>query len=342
MSEKRKGIILMDHKTLIIAEAGVNHNGSIEMAKQLVDTAAACGADIVKFQTALLDSLVSKSAQMADYQKKNTGTKQSQKDMLKQLLLSFDEFIELADYCKKAGIMFLSTPFDIESIHFLNDLQEIWKIPSGEITNYPYLVEIAKTGKKVILSTGMAELDEIREALAVLEENGTREITILHCTTEYPAPIFEVNLRAMKTLGDVFGYPVGYSDHTQGIEVDLAAVAMGATIIEKHFTLDRTLPGPDHKASLEPDELKAMVDGIRKIEAAMGSFEKTPSSVELKNRIVARKSIVAKKKIKAGEILTEDNITTKRPGSGINPMKWNEVLGTKATRDFEEDELIEL
>lgn len=329
-------------RTLIIAEAGVNHNGSLEMAKKLVDTAKACGADIVKFQTAKLDSLVSKSASMADYQKKNVGVEESQKDMLKNLLLDFDEFVELARYCKQVGIMFLSTPFDIESIHFLNDMQDIWKIPSGEITNYPYLVEIGKTGKKVILSTGMAEMDEISAAIDVLKENGTTDITILHCTTEYPAPIKDVNLRVMNTMREAFDYPVGYSDHTQGIEVDLAAVALGATVIEKHFTLDRNLPGPDHKASLEPNELKVMVDGIRKIELALGSAEKKPSEAEMKNRSVARKSIVAKKAIKAGDLFTDENITTKRPGSGINPMKWNEVLGNKAVRDFEEDELIEL
>ena len=329
-------------KVLIIAEAGVNHNGSLDMAKKLVDVAKTCGADIVKFQTAKLDSLVSKSAHMADYQKKNTGVEESQKDMLSKLLMSFEDFVELARYCKDVGIHFLSTPFDIESIRFLNDLLDIWKVPSGEITNYPYLVEIGKTKKKVILSTGMAEMEEIRAAIDVLEENGTTDITILHCTTEYPAPIKDVNLNVMQTIRNAFGYSVGYSDHTQGIEVDLAAVALGATVIEKHFTLDRNLPGPDHKASLEPDELNAMVDGIRKIELALGFKEKRPSDVELKNRLVARKSIVAKKAIKVGEELTVDNITTKRPGSGINPMRWNDVIGTRAIRDFEEDELIEL
>jgi len=327
---------------LIIAEAGVNHNGSLDMAKKLVDAAKTCGADIVKFQTAKLDFLVSNSAHMADYQKKNTGVEESQKDMLSKLLLSFDDFVELAKYCKEIGIQFLSTPFDIESIRFLNDMQDIWKVPSGEITNYPYLVEIGKTKKKVILSTGMAEMEEIQAAIDVLKENGTEDITILHCTTEYPAPIKDVNLNVMQTMRETFGHPVGYSDHTQGIEVDLAAVALGATVIEKHFTLDRNLLGPDHKASLEPDELRAMVDGIRNIELALGSKEKKPSEVELKNRLVARKSIVAKAFIKVGEKLTEDNITTKRPGSGINPMRWNEVIGTKAIRNFEEDELIEL
>lgn len=329
-------------RVLIIAEAGVNHNGSLEMAKQLVDTAHECGADIVKFQTAKLDSLVSKSAQMADYQKKNIGVNGSQKEMLKKLLLSYDEFVEIAHYCKEVGIIFLSTPFDIESIHFLNDMQDIWKVPSGEITDYPYLVEIAKTGKKVILSTGMAEMNEIQAAINVLNENGTTDITLLHCTTEYPAPIKDVNLNVMKILKKKLGYPVGYSDHTQGIEVDLAAVALGAEIIEKHFTLNRDFPGPDHKASLEPNELKAMVDGIRKIELALGSTEKKPSEAEIRNREAARKSIVANRKIAAGEILTADNVTTKRPGTGINPMRWNEVIGTKAIRDFYEDELIEI
>lgn len=332
----------MEHRVLIIAEAGVNHNGSLEMAKRLVDTAKECGADIVKFQTAKLDSLVSKSAHMADYQKKNTGIEESQKEMLKKLLLSFDEFIELAEYCKQVGITFLSTPFDIESIEFLDNMQDIWKVPSGEITNYPYLVKIGKTGKKVILSTGMAEMGEIFNAIRVLEENGTKDITILHCTTEYPVPIKDVNLRVMNTMRDAFGYPVGYSDHTQGIEVDLAAVALGATIIEKHFTLDRTLPGPDHKASLEPAELKAMVEGIRRIELALGTAEKKPSDAEIKNRLVARKSIVAKTSIKCGELLSETNITTKRPGSGISPMKWKDIIGTRAIKDFQEDELIEI
>lgn len=330
------------NKTLIIAEAGVNHNGSLKTAKELVDLAYESGADIVKFQTAKLESLVSRNAPMAAYQKKNTGVDESQKAMLEKLLLSFEEFEELAQYCEKVGIKFLSTPFDIESIHFLNDMQDIWKIPSGEITNYPYLVEIAKTHKKIILSTGMAEMSEIEEAIGVLNANGTNDITILHCTTEYPAPYKDVNLRVMKTLKDRFGYPVGYSDHTSGIEVALAAVALGATVIEKHFTLDRNLPGPDHKASLEPNELKAMVSGIRNIELSLGSTEKTVSDVELQNRVVARKSIVAKTAIKTGDFFDEENITTKRPGSGLSPMKWNEIIGTKATRNYEEDELIEL
>ena len=329
-------------KVLIIAEAGVNHNGSLETAKELVRTAKACGADIVKFQTAKLDSLVSKHAEMADYQKKNIGREESQKEMLRKLLLSYDDFLELADYCREVGIQFLSTPFDIDSIRFLNEMQDIWKVPSGEITNYPYLVEIAGTGKEVILSTGMCEMDEIRDALRVLKENGAGKIMILHCTTEYPAPLADVNLRVMQTLKDAFGCPVGYSDHTQGIEVSLAAAALGAEVIEKHFTLDKNMPGPDHKASLEPDELKALVDGIRKIETALGTAEKHPSACEMKNRAVARKSIVAARVVKAGELFSAENLTTKRPGSGISPMRWNEVIGQRAARDFSEDELIEL
>ena len=330
------------NKTLIIAEIGVNHNGSLDMAKQMVCVAKECGADIVKFQTAVLDSLVSKSAEMADYQKQNIGESKSQKDMLKSLLLPLSDFKELADYCREIGICFLSTPFDLESVRYLNALQDIWKIPSGEITNYPYLVEIAKTHKRIILSTGMSTLEEIRDALAVLKENGSGDVTLLHCTTDYPAPLSDVNLNAMVTLQKKFGCPVGYSDHTKGIEVSIAAVAMGASVIEKHFTLDRNLPGPDHKASLEPGELKAMIDAIRNIELAKGSFEKKPSEAEQKNRLVARKSIVATCTIRKGETLCVDNLTTKRPGSGISPMRWNEVIGTAAVRDFEQDELIEL
>lgn len=329
-------------RTLIIAEAGVNHNGSISMAKKLIRAAKSSGADIVKFQTANVDSLVTESAAMAEYQRHNTGQEKSQKEMLKKLLLKFEDFEDLASYCMEVGIKFLSTPFDIESVRFLDKLQDIWKIPSGEITNYPYLVEIGRTKKDVILSTGMSDLHEIHDAVDVLKSNGTKNITLLHCTTEYPAPIEEINLNVMETLRKEFGCPVGYSDHTQGIEIDLAAVAMGATIIEKHFTLDRSLPGPDHKASLEPDELKAMVSGIRKVELARGTGVKRPTASERKNRDIARKSIVAAKAIKQGEIFTTDNLTTKRPGSGVSPMRWNEVLGERAVRCFEEDELIEL
>lgn len=329
-------------KVLIIAEAGVNHNGNIESAKALVRVAKEAGADIVKFQTAKLSSLVSKAAKMAEYQKKNIGKEESQRDMLSKLLLPFASFVELSDYCKEIGIQFLSTPFDIESIYFLKDLVAVWKVPSGEITNYPYLVEIAKTGMPVILSTGMSELDEIDAAVKVLQDNGCGGLTLLHCNTQYPTPYEDVNLLAMNTIRERYNVPVGYSDHTNGIEVPIAAVALGAEVIEKHFTLDKMMEGPDHKASLEPHELKAMVVAIRNVEKALGSAEKKASVSEIPNKAVARKSIVAKRGITVGEILTEDNITTKRPGNGISPMRWNEVLGTKAIRDFKEDELIEL
>lgn len=329
--------------TLIIAEAGVNHNGSLKLAKELALTAKNCGADIVKFQTAKLDSLVSKHAHMADYQKKNIGGEMSQRDMLRKLLLTYDEFTELAAYCSEIGISFLSTPFDLESIDFLQKLDcNLWKIPSGEITNLPYLEKIAKTHKEIILSTGMSTLDEVREAIAVLEANGAGEITVLHCTTQYPVPFEEVNLNAMLTLYSEFGKKAGYSDHTSGIEVPIAAVAMGASVIEKHFTLDRNMEGPDHKASLEPDELGAMVRSIRNIEKALGDGIKSPSESEKANIAVARKSIIAADNIRAGDIFTEENLTTKRPGTGISPMRWNEVLGTRAVRDFEKDELIEI
>ena len=330
-------------KVLIIAEAGVNHNGSHEHAKKLAYQAKECGADIVKYQTAKADALVSKRADMAEYQKENTGREESQKEMLEKLLLPFEDFAELKKYCEEIGIRFLSTPFDLDSIHFLDKLGcEIWKVPSGEITNLPYLIEIAKTAKPVILSTGMCTLSEVGEAVETLQNYGAGAITLLHCTTQYPTPFEEVNLRAMDTLRETYHLPVGYSDHTKGIEVPVAAVARGAIVIEKHFTLDRNMEGPDHKASLEPDELKAMVDAIRNIEKALGDGIKQPSASEQKNIAIARKSIIAKREIKKGEILTEENITTKRPGDGISPMKWFEVLGTEAVRDFAEDELIEI
>ena len=329
-------------KVLIIAEAGVNHNGDINIAKRLIDEAKRSGADIVKFQTFNPQKLASKYATMAEYQKENLGREESQEAMLSKLTLSWGEYVELAEYCKKIGIKFLSTPFESESIHFLDDLQDIWKIPSGEITNYPYLVDIAKTGKEVILSTGMSNIDEVKGAIDVLKKHGAGKITLLHCTTNYPTPMDDVNLRAMLTIEKECGCAVGYSDHTQGIEVPIAAVAMGATVIEKHFTLDRNMDGPDHKASLEPDELKAMVSAIRNVEKAMGDGNKVPSPSEMANIAVARKSIIAAKDIRAGEIFSEENLTTKRPGTGINPMRWNEVLGQKAKRDFAEDELIEL
>ena len=329
-------------KVLIIAEAGVNHNGDINLARQLVDKAKEAGADIIKFQTFNLDSIVSKFAEMADYQKDNIGKIETQKEMLKKINLSYEAFSELYNYCKKGGIRFLSTPFDIGSIHFLNDMVPFWKIPSGEVTNYPYLVEIAKTGKPVIMSTGMCELQEIDEAIKVLKTNGTSDITLLHCNTQYPTPYKDVNLRAMETLRNRYKVKVGYSDHTKGIEVPIAAVALGAEVIEKHFTLDKKLPGPDHKASLEPNELAAMVSSIRNIEETLGSPIKIVSDSERENIAIARKSIVAAKNIKKGEVLTIYNLTTKRPGTGISPMRWNEVLGSKAIRDFVEDEVIEI
>lgn len=329
-------------RTLIIAEAGVNHNGKIELAYKMIDEAKKAGADIVKFQTAKAHSLVSKYAEKAGYQKKTTGSNESQLEMLERIMLPYEEFVLLKAYCEKSGISFLTTPFDIESIQFVSTLVDFWKIPSGEVTNLPYLIEIGKSKKPVILSTGMSELKEIKDAITVLQENGTKNISLLHCNTQYPTPFEDVNLKAMQTLRDTFNVTVGYSDHTLGIEVAIAAVAMGACIIEKHFTLDKSMEGPDHKASLEPHELKRMVDSIRHIENAMGNGKKTVSKSERENRDIARKSIIAKRIIHKGEVLTEDNITTKRPGNGISPMRWFEVLGTKAIRDFKEDELIEV
>lgn len=327
-------------KTLIIAEIGVNHNGSIDLAKQMIEVAKGCGADIVKFQTFNVDAITSKSAEMAQYQKENLGEEKSQKEMLSSLALSHSDFKELAECCKKIGIKFLSTPFDIESVRFLNNLQDMWKIPSGEITNYPYLVEIARTKKKIILSTGMSTIEEVDDALKVLRENGAGDVVLLHCTTDYPAPIDTVNLEAMLALRERFDCPVGYSDHTKGIEVSIAAVAMGATVIEKHLTLDKTMSGPDHKASLEPNELKELIVAIRNVEKARGIREKKPTESEVRNRSVVRKSIVALKPIHKGEIFSTDNLTTKRPGTGISLMKWNEIIGTIAERDYKEDELI--
>lgn len=332
---------------IVIAEAGVNHNGSIEIAKQLVDKAAEAGADFIKFQTFKSEKLVSKYARQADYQRRNIGKESddSQLSMLKKLELSEEDHLELMDYCQKKGIKFFSTAFDLESIDYLHSLNlGLWKIPSGEITNYPYIKKIAGYGELVILSTGMCELSDIKAAYKVLTNNGIRkeQITILHCNTEYPTPYEDVNLRAMTALKDEFEVEVGYSDHTKGIEVPIAAVALGATVIEKHFTLDRNMEGPDHKASLEPDELKAMVSAIRHIEQALGSGHKTVSESERKNITIARKSIVAACDIKAGEIFTEENLTVKRPGNGISPMKWDEVIGLKAIRNFAEDEIIEV
>ena len=327
-------------KILIIAEIGVNHNGDIVLAKKMAEAAKDCGADIAKFQTYNVDAIASRYAEMAQYQKDNLGVEKSQKEMLRELALTYSEFEELAEHCKQIGIQFLSTPFDTESIRFLKGIQNIWKIPSGEITNYPYLVEIAKTKKRTILSTGMSTLEEVKDAVGVLNRFGTKDITLLHCTSEYPAPMDSVNLNAMLSLRDRFDCPVGYSDHTKGVEVSIAAAALGATVIEKHFTLDRTMPGPDHMASIEPEEFRGLVSAIRNIELAKGTGEKKPSEAEIGTRSVARKSIVAAKRIKKGEVFSEDNLTTKRPGTGISPMKWNEVIGTGSDRDYEEDELI--
>lgn len=327
----------------VIAEAGVNHNGSLELAKKLVDAAKVAGADCVKFQTFVSKNIVSKNAIKAEYQKRQTEPEESQYDMLKKLELSFNEFIELNNYCKSKNIEFMSTAFDFDSVDFLDSLEmSTWKIPSGDITNLPYLIKIAKLNKPVILSTGMSTIDDIRSAIKVLKKNGAAEVTILHCTTEYPTPFEDVNLKAMNSIKEEFGVKVGYSDHTRGIEIPIAAVALGATVIEKHFTLNKNMEGPDHKASLEPNELKAMIDSIRHIELALGNGMKQPAESEKKNMAVARKSIIASKDIKTGELFTEENLTVKRPGDGISPMRWFDVIGKVASRDFEEDELIEL
>ena len=328
---------------MIIAEAGVNHNGSFDLAKKMVDAAKDADVDYIKFQTFVPAKLVSKFAEKAKYQKQNTNSDESQLAMLEKLTLSNEEFIALKDYCKSLDIGFISTPFDLESLDFLESLDmDFWKVPSGEITNLPYLRAIAATKRKVVMSTGMCNIDEINAAINVLEEGGTTDITLLHCNTEYPTPFADVNLKAMLEIERATGKCIGYSDHTKGIEVPIAAVAMGATVIEKHFTLDKNMEGPDHKASLDPAELKQMVSSIRNISMALGSGIKEPSESEKKNIAVARKSIVAAKTIKKGDILSDDNITTKRPGNGISPMRWDEVIGTRATRDFMEDELIEI
>lgn len=330
-------------RVFIIAEAGVNHNGNIDIARELVDVASASGADAVKFQTFKAESLVCKSARKADYQMKTTNQEESQFDMLKKLELTPEMHEELLDYCKKKGIMFLSTPFDIDSLHYLIECGiDIIKIPSGEITNYPLLKEAGKTGKQIIISSGMSTLDEVRNAVNVLKDNGSSDITVLHCNTEYPTPFADVNLQAMITMKEKLGVAVGYSDHTQGIEVPIAAAALGASVIEKHFTLDQNMEGPDHKASLEPAELHAMVHAIRNLESAMGDGKKKPSESEKKNICIARKSIVARCNIGEGEIFTEDNLTTKRPGTGLSPMCWEQIIGSRSKRNFSEDELIEL
>ncbi|MDD7794612.1 N-acetylneuraminate synthase [Clostridium sp. 'White wine YQ'] len=331
------------NKVFIIAEAGVNHNGNIKLAKKLIDVAVEAGVDAVKFQSFKAENLVTKYASKAEYQRNTTNNNESQYDMLKKLELSYDDHLELIDYCNEKGIMFLSSPFDMESIDYLEKMGiNILKIPSGEIQNVPYLKRVGRTNKRIILSTGMATLSDIEFALAILKENGSKDITILHCNTEYPTPMKDVNLNAMNTIKEAFKVNVGYSDHTLGIEIPIAAVAMGATVIEKHFTLDKTMEGPDHKASLEPEELKAMVNAIRNIELALGNGIKVPSESEIKNKEIARKSIVTSKKINKGEILTEENLTIKRPGSGISPTMWNEVIGKVAKKNYEEDEMIEL
>lgn len=334
---------LSNQRAFIIAEAGVNHNGQLEIAKKLVDAAKEAGADAIKFQTFSAERITCKKTRKANYQMANTGSDEDQQQMLKKLQLSEAEFKEIKEYCDMKRIMFLSTPFDIESLYFLLELGvDFIKVPSGEVTNYPYLVEVAKSGKPIILSTGMCDIEEVSECYEVLKSNGAEDIVVLHCTTQYPTAYRDVNLNAMLTLKDTFGCPVGYSDHTEGILVPIAAVAMGACVVEKHFTLDRKMEGPDHKASLEPDELMRMVNGIRNIEDSMGDGIKVTQAVEEDNKVVARKSIVARRHIEKGELLTAENMTTKRPGNGISPMEWNSILGTLAIKDFEEDELIEV
>ena len=334
-----------NNKVMIIAEAGVNHNGNFDMAVEMIHQAKWAGADYVKFQTAVPELVISTYAPKAEYQKETTGAAESQLEMCKAIHLPLTDYVRLKAICQEVGIGFMSTPFDLVSIDVLEELgMDYYKIPSGEITNLPYLRKIASKGRRVIMSTGMSELSEIADAIAVLEDGGLKrsQITLLHCNTQYPTPFCDVNLAAMNTLRQTFDTTVGYSDHTRGIEVPIAAVAMGATVIEKHFTLDCNLPGPDHKASLEPAQLKAMVDAIRNVEQAIGSSVKCPSASETPNIVVARKSIVAARHIAKGEILNEENITVKRPGGGISPMLWDSVIGTPAIRDFIYDELIEI
>lgn len=325
----------------IIAEIGVNHNGDIELAKRMIDAAANAKVDAVKFQSFHAKLLVTQQANKAEYQIKNSGKTGTQYDMLKKLELNEEEHKCLMRYCEEKNILFLSSAFDLESIEMLDKLGlKIFKIPSGEITNYPYLKKIASLKRRVILSTGMSTIQEIQDAIEVLKKNGTTDIVLLQCNTEYPTPMEDVNLRSMVTLQNKFGLCVGYSDHSLGIEVPIAAVAMGAQVIEKHFTLDKTMQGPDHKASLEPHELADMVRKIRNIEKALGSIEKIVSTSENKNKEIARKSIVAARKINKGEVYTEENLTTKRPGNGISPMRWEELIGKTANKDYKEDELI--
>lgn len=337
----------MTNHTLIIAEAGVNHNGSIELAKRLVDKAVEAGVDYIKFQTFKASKLVTKAAKQAEYQQKNVGKEgDSQYQMLKKLELSPEEHKVLIAYCQQKGIKFFSTAFDFNSIEYLHSLNlGLWKIPSGEVTNYPFLKRIAAYNEPTILSTGMCDMEDVKAAVNALYKNGLSKenLILLHCNTEYPTPFEDVNLKAMDSLRQEFGVEVGYSDHTKGIEVPIAAVALGATVIEKHFTLDRNMEGPDHKASLEPNELKDMVTAIRNIEKAVGGDgTKHVSESERKNISIARKSIVAACDIKAGEVFTEQNLTVKRPGNGVSPMRWEAVIGMTAKRDFSEDDLIEI
>ncbi len=331
-------------RVFIIAEAGVNHNGHMNIAKSMIEIAAHAGADCIKFQTFKPEELVSKYAKKAGYQKENLiDTDDSQLNMLKRYELSVDDHLLLMEHCKKHGIEFLSTPFDLQSITLLDQLNiSKWKIPSGEITNYPYLNTISKSTKPILLSTGMSTMEEIDDALQILRQYGNNDITLLHCNTQYPTPFESVNLMAMQTMKERFGLCVGYSDHTEGIEIPIAAVALGASVIEKHFTLDKAMEGPDHCASLNPEELLAMVTAIRHIEKAVGDGIKKPSASEMPNIEVVRKSIVASCRIEKGEVFTEKNITVKRPATGISPMKWNAVLGQSALRNFEEDECIEV
>ena len=326
----------------IIAEAGVNHNGSMELARRMVLEARKAGADYIKFQTFIPEKGVSRYAPKAEYQRQTTGAEQSQLEMVAKLALTYENFAELKRCCEEVGIGFASTPFDLESIDFLESLDlDFWKVPSGEVTNLPYLEKIGKTGRRVILSTGMCETEEIRDAVAILERSGTKDITLLHCNTEYPTPFEDVNLHAMSHMAREFGKPVGYSDHTLGIEIPIAAAALGAAVIEKHFTLDKTMEGPDHRASLEPEELGQMVAAVRHIEAALGDGVKKRTASEEKNLSVARKSIVALTDIAKGDVFTQENITVKRPGNGISPMRWYDVLGRTAQRDYLADELID-
>lgn len=333
------------NNVIIIAEAGVNHNGDYQRAVDMVYAAKEAGADYVKFQTAVPELVISSVAPKAEYQKETTGNNESQLEMCRKIHLRLDDYLPLSQLCREVGIGFMSTPFDLVSIDCLASLgMDYWKIPSGEITNLPYLRKIASKGGKVILSTGMSEMPEIEAAMAVLQSGGIprKDISLLHCNTQYPTPMPDVNLRAMEQLRSLHPGMVGYSDHTVGIEVPVAAVAMGASIIEKHFTLDKSLPGPDHRASLDPAELKAMVCAIRNIEQAIGNGEKHVSDSERPNIEIARKSIIAARDIQAGELLTEENLTVKRPGNGISPMRWDEVIGTRAIRDFKADHLIEI